>query len=366
LTDKHRPLILSAILALLCAYGAFELFGPPKVHIVGNRIVKSNYNFIYEHWMEEKLTELRKQEGLEGLRKGCPSEFELFLRLCDWTRNQWKFSEPVPYPLCNAVDILKDIRSGRTGGFCGQYAYVLADVLKSMGYFSVRYLELWSDKGVSHFALEVWSDDYQKWMVLDPTNNCYFRFPGSKVPANAYDVQNALRGREAVEAVLISGVSKVLDDAPKKADLKSLLPFYANFAVSLRSDLMRHTKFLTAGDRLKTFLYLAGPNTSGKGPFYDMIPYANVTQRVEDLYYDCNSVRVEPEAHRDRVLLRFYTDSSMPSFKGFLLRPGRDAEEIFVPYQVEATRRRKIKEFFVTPVNMAGIRGVSKEIDIDW
>jgi len=142
---KHM-LLAALILILLLAFGLWRTLQPDIRITVGFvSAPKSNFHFIPEHWKESKLRQLRDAEGFKDiLHQG---QLDLFLKLCDWTHRQWKTSVPDPYPLSNAIDILADIRSGKTGGFCGQYAYVLADVLKAMGFFAVRYVELWSGKG---------------------------------------------------------------------------------------------------------------------------------------------------------------------------------------------------------------------------
>ena len=155
-----------------------------EVRISCERIRLSNFPFHYEHWKEQRLFQLRNQENFREI--SGRNQFEYFLKLCDWTHRQWQRSVPDPYPLSNAIDILADIRSKKTGGFCGQYAYVLADVLKSLGFFAVRYVELWSGSGESHFVVEAWSDQYQKWAILDPDNNLFYEIEGSGRPASAH------------------------------------------------------------------------------------------------------------------------------------------------------------------------------------
>ena len=308
---SRRMWILAGVL-LVCViiYVSGILTPTVKIEIKRTKIVKSNYDFIYEHWKEEKLNMLRESEDFVKINE--PSQFKIFLKLCDWVHRQWSRSIPAPYPLCNAIDILKDIRSGKTGGFCGQYAYVLADVLKSMGFFNVRYVELWSNRGKnqSHFVVEVWSDRYEKWLILDPDYNLYYEIISSGLPANAFEIRQSLYGGEAVAARSADPSQTIKED--------ELTHLYANFATSLRSDLLRHTKPLTIGDRFNMFLFFRDKNTSD---FYPAggVPYSHVTDRKEDIYFDCNAVRVEYSRDPDTkdVNFSFYTDSSMPNFKGF-------------------------------------------------
>lgn len=369
-TSPSRPAILLAVLLLLVALYFSGVLAPGgvKVQIKKETFARSNYHFVHEHWSEKKLEELRDSEDYVKLKD--PDQFRYFLKLCDWTHRQWKRSIPDPYPLSNAVDILKDIRSGKTGGFCGQYAYVLGDVLKSLGFFNVRYVELWSNKqkNKSHFVIEVWCDTYEKWVILDADYNIYYELTGSGIPANAYEIRESLFRGPGVKARAI--------DPGEAADIKDdeQIDLYGNFAVSLRSDLMRHLKPLTIGDRFRTFLFFIDKNT---GDFYartgvsgaGKIPYSHITDRKEDIYYDCNSVRVEytVEEGTGDVILFFFTDGSMPHFRFFSI--SRDGGKNWEPVQGNRYRVKKQKgtvELQVTPVNVYRRPGCTNTVTIQF
>ncbi len=348
-----RLLILLAVL-LICIIIYFSGVLAPtgvEVEIQRKTIVKSNYDFIYEHWKEEKLEQLRGNEDFVKIRES--DQFKYFLKLCHWVQQQWERSIPDPYPLSNAIDILADIRSGKTGGFCGQYAYVLGDVLKSLGFFNVRYVELWSSrsKDTTHFVVEAWSDQFEKWIILDPDYNIYYEIEHSGIPANAHDIRQSLFKGPKVKARSIDPSRQVKEDEN--------IHLYANFAVSLRSDLMRHTKPLTIGDRFHMFIFFIDKHTtdfySGGG-----IPYTHVTERKEDLYFDCNAARAEYEVDENTgdVILSFFTEGSMPHFKHFAV--SKDTGKTWNPlrgnqYRVE--KSRKPVTLLVTPVNMYGRPG---------
>lgn len=359
---SRRMLILAGVLLVCVIIYVSGILSPTtvKVEIKRTKIVKSNYNFIYEHWKEEQLNILRESEGLVKFNES--SQFKLFLKLCDWVHRQWARSIPDPYPLSNAIDILKNIRSGKTGGFCGQYAYVLADVLKSMGFFNVRYIELWSNRGKnqSHFVVEVWSDRFEKWVILDPDYNLYYEIKNSGLPANALEIRQSLYGGEAVAARSADLSQTVKEDEQ--------VHLYANFAVSLRSDLMRHKKPLTIGDRFNMFLFFKDKNTSD---FYPAggVPYTHITERKEDIYFDCNAVRVEYTIYpnMEDVSLLFFTDSSMPNFKGFSISKDLGKSWVELPgYRLKVIKSKQPVTFLVTPVNMYGRFGCINTINIEF
>jgi hypothetical protein len=309
----NRLFVLIVILLAAAALYFSGLLTPGQIQIDIKKevFIRSNFNFIAEHWSEQKLEQLREREDYKDLQG--VHQFDLFLKLCNWVHNQWQRSVPNPYPLNNALDILNDIRSKKTGGFCGQYAFVLADVLKSLGFFNVRYVELWSNNGRSHFVVEVWSDMYQKWLVLDADYNIYYEMVDTKIPTGSLEVRASLFGGPDVVARSAVKGTKVAGNLQKE--------LYANFAVSMRSDLMRNTRPLTVGDRFRTFVFFKDKHTNPR--FYgQMIPYRLITSRIQDLYYDCNFVRIthKESIGEKQVWFAFSTESSMPHFKSFMVR----------------------------------------------
>ncbi|MCP4155162.1 MAG: transglutaminase domain-containing protein [bacterium] len=362
--EKKQFMRYTILLLLLAAALVLFFFGTWKndhvtVDIFKTEITKSNFDFIHEHWQEKQLFQLKEEENFKEIP--AKSQWDLFLKLCDWTYKQWKVGNPDPYPLSNGIAILKEIRSGRTSGFCGQYAYVLADVLKSMGFFNVRYVELWSNKRKrkSHFAVEVWCDQYSKWVILDPTYHVYFQLADG-VPANAFEIREALFGGPAVKTRSIGNDPKITD--------QHYMDYFANFAVSLRSDLLRHTTPLTTKDRFNMFLFYKDSRT--KPGFYgEKIPYRLISQRKADLYYDCNTTAIEhvEDPVTGDVVLFFLTGGSTPNFRNFVI--SIDSGKTW--QNLTGNRYRAAKQegpFFllVATVNMYGRPGHINKIHIQW
>ncbi|MBN2346572.1 MAG: transglutaminase domain-containing protein [Candidatus Aminicenantes bacterium] len=353
-----RRLVLPlAVTAALLAILSVWLARRPGVRISTSPVSarKSNYDFIPEHWKESKLRALREQEDFKDI--SASDQLDLFLNLCDWTHRQWPTSVPDPYPLSNAIDILADIRAGKTGGFCGQYAYVLADVLKAMGFFAVRYVELWSDGGESHFLVEAWSDQFAKWMILDPGENIYYAFAGSGLPAHALEVR-AARGQP-------EGIAARSADASRSHRGRHKMHLYANIAFSTRSDLMRLARPLTVRDRFDMFVLFKDGN-SDPDAFGGRIPYTRTTSRVEDIYFDCNYARVEHRIDRTRgeIHFAFYTDGSMFNFARFAVSTDQGKNWRPSGAEMALPLGKGAESFWVAPVNMAGRFGRPTRVEI--
>lgn len=162
-----------------------------------NGTVSPGLPFRYESPWVSRLNELGLRERLDEVVGGSASEFQrVIVRLRDWVAAQFPTTYPDPYPPWDALVILDWIRSGITGGFCGQYAQIF---LQSLAYLGVpaRYVEIGhTENPYSHFLTEVWSREYDKWVLMDPNYNVHFE--GDGIPLSALEIHTALlRGAAA-------------------------------------------------------------------------------------------------------------------------------------------------------------------------
>ena len=155
-------------------------------------IMDRSWQYIFEDYSHPELTSLKNRENLDEVVSSGKNEFEKMLLLCDWTNSQWKNSKPYFYPIWNANIILKNIRSGHTGGFCAQYSVVFLQGCLSLGW-QARYIEI-NTKGfqAGHFNVEVWSNQFNKWIIFDPFFNCYFLLEDQTNPLSALEIHDSL------------------------------------------------------------------------------------------------------------------------------------------------------------------------------
>jgi hypothetical protein len=108
------------------------------------------------------LARFRQSENLDRVVSGASTDEERARKLMHWTRAQFEPGRPDPYPPPNAMTTLSEIRSGRTGGFCAQYAFVLVQALQSFGR-PARVVTI-----EDHEVVETWLADEARWTMLDP------------------------------------------------------------------------------------------------------------------------------------------------------------------------------------------------------
>src|ERR1041384_4987389 len=155
--------------------------------------VESEYSkrFKFDSFANPKLKELRERYKLEEVIAPGRDEFDQQVRLMDWTHNRFKkFGKPSTNAR-GAIEILRDIEGGETF-FCAQYAKVLVSAAASLGWID-RELALRRHQGTAaggsteHSTTEIWSNQYGKWVMLDPTANMFLEKDG--VPLNAWEIR---------------------------------------------------------------------------------------------------------------------------------------------------------------------------------
>ncbi len=157
----------------------------------------------YETFTTPRLAEFAARERLDAVLAGVSSEFEGILRLKDWVAAQWPVGLPNPYPPWDAMIILDMIRAGETGGFCGQYSQVYLQALAAYG-IPARYVEMGTaENPIAHFSTEVWSNDFNKWVLMDAHFNLHFERDG--VPQSALQVHEAFVLGEDGDLAIVPG-----------------------------------------------------------------------------------------------------------------------------------------------------------------
>jgi hypothetical protein len=208
----------------------------------------------FEPLSHPRLAELAGRENLVSVVKDAHDEFETILRLKEWTAKQFQHSMPDPYPPWDAITILDWIRGGTTGGFCAQYAQVFLQALASLG-FQGRYVEIGSDSNpFAHFVMEVWSNQFNKWVVMDVDYNMHFERNG--LPLSALEVHQALVRSELSDVVSVAGEVREGHGSPEAWPLK-LAELYYHLRVHLKAN------------------HLSAPDEPAFDRFNDMVEYAN-------------------------------------------------------------------------------------------
>jgi len=224
--------------------------------------VKHQRRFRFSFDDPSVLQFLRKRERLDLLLEGSKSDMEVFKRLMSWVRSQWTPGRPDPYPPIDAIAILDKIRRGETGGFCAQYCFVLCQALQSLGY-KARYVTI---KG--HEVIEVWSSEFQKWVMLDPTYEIYVK--KDWIPLSVIEIHDFSFRKEPL----------VICSTRTLPDQGEYLSRFKNFAVWIKNDHVSFPINFYDIERYKVYFL-----NSIEERLY-IPPQSLYTSFVEDLYFN--------------------------------------------------------------------------------
>ncbi len=128
---------------------------------------------------------------------GAMSDFDTIVALRNWSRNVCPEFGTKSIDTNDPSEILQYFEAGG-GGACGSIGVVYVSALLAHGY-RARLVQLIRDPNDvlfwttgpydTHIEVEVYSPDHAKWIVSDPTFNCWFHRPDSNVPLSVRELQ---------------------------------------------------------------------------------------------------------------------------------------------------------------------------------
>ena len=270
-----------------------------------------NHPFAYEDYFTHQIELLRRDYGLPDVIFESQNAFEATLRLRTWTRSRWEHGTPkhVHFQF-DALDLLQRAAKGERF-FCSEYATTFVQALASVGLVG-RYVALLD----GHATAEVWSDDWQKWIVMDPTFDCYYMQRATaeqkEEPLSAWDIHR----------LLISGKTDTIDvkEGPYTY-VGAAIPtnggtsLYQHFAVRMRNDWYsnRYPHWHPKGNSIMNSLEWQDAFTRND------IRIAKETGRIGDLYWPLNRVafQFQPLTATSQPTLRVKLVTLTPNFSFF-------------------------------------------------
>jgi hypothetical protein len=154
--------------------------------------VESDYTrrFKFDAFDNPKLKALRERYHFDDIVASGKTEFDRQLLLLDWANHQLKkFGKPTS-PARGALEILAANDAGNTF-FCAHYGDLFVSAAASMGWvdraMALRRPDHIGSGSTEHTSTEIWSNQYRKWIMLDPTFAMYVEKDG--VPLSAYELR---------------------------------------------------------------------------------------------------------------------------------------------------------------------------------
>jgi len=253
---------------------------------------------------------------------GGKDEFERQVLLLDWVCNRFeKFGRPSAEPR-GALEILSDVERGHTF-FCAQYADVFVSAAASLGWvdrsLALRRPDNVGSGSTEHSSTEIWSNQFGKWVMFDPTFAMYAEQDGQ--PLSAYELRQAWFVGEGKQLTFVMGK----DRRPyRKADMPVLRKRFAGFG-DLALDPSAVNVYAFIGYVPNTNLMDAGPDYGQMFIVQDKLCDGTKWHKrqvparpAEEPYFPIGqaAISLTPAGSAMRVELKTLT----PNFKTFLVR----------------------------------------------
>ncbi len=344
-------------------------------------IAYSSTGFTYQSADEPMNKTVIERDDLDSLVKSASGEFDAIVKILDYVSRRWLWGEPfIEYPKWNTIDISERIQSVGRGGMCIQFASYLAHALTVMG-FQARHVNI-----IAHEVVEVWSNDFDKWIYLDPTQgvNVYQYYTDTGIPLSILDMHKAYYE--------LYGVTSPIDWMKEPSAWRTLKLDYTRLPISFSTTDPRielahkdwggyysNAEFMRMMPR-NDFSTTTIPEPLQQGSvqwpwdgylnWYDelappKLQYSKHTDRVCDFWPAINRVRYEavPEINGDLVYLTMITFT--PGFKTFQVRidggAWKDSDDRCV-WRLHAGPNR----IEMRAVSGFGVAGPPSHIELNW
>lgn len=154
----------------------------------------SSHDGIFEHNDKDYLKNLKAYVAAKGFNPNEKSELDFVVSALKWVSQQWSH-DGINHPPDDfkALDILKAVHDKKEQYRCVEYGIVLSEMLQAYG-FTARIVGLramdvaYGGWGRGHVAMEVWLNDIEKWIFLDPQFGAYLYTSDKTKPLNFFEI----------------------------------------------------------------------------------------------------------------------------------------------------------------------------------
>lgn len=363
-----RTKILLALFLAVGFCGYAPLSSIQTLNLESGHIATTTYAVQEDPWQHPRLRRLRQSEKIDEVVAPGRSQFEKIVLLRAWARRQWDSGpQPFYYPAWDALEILDLARRRRNKAFCAQYAVLFLQSARSLG-LHARYLDL------GHFIASVWSDEFNRWVVMDPTNDLHYEKGGE--PMGDWElIRAAWSGRVAGIEIVGPG------SARRPASSAELAPFRAlkvcmlndqltNPAVmiqngkkrvlALESDYRRYP--LVGKERIGYGNYCLGWKEGEEAPADPASPHSGERDDFRQALNQTVLLVADEREDQGVLKLRLFTETA-PEFQAFVGGPEGQAPGDLTPH-IQWNLRPGFNAFTARVRTAAGWLGPASRINV--
>ena len=245
----------------------------------------SLYQFQYADTIgNEYLKELRTSYNLEQLTAGDTDEFAKIKTILDWTSKQWEHNGNNTPSKHDALTILAEARQGKQFR-CVEYGIVATAAHNSIG-IPARTLGLKTRdvekvmRGAGHVVTEVYSNQFGKWIYIDPQFNIIPTLNGA--PLTGVEFQKAIYTKDP-GLTLINKQGEVGKE-DSESYIKWIGKYLFYFDILFDQKTMNADKFSSINGMTKLTLVPAGHKEPLIFQRSSKINYSYYTNSLNDFY----------------------------------------------------------------------------------
>ena len=162
-----------------------------NIHVIDaeNEPIKySSINWEWEQWNRPEFQVLKKRENIDEIIAGSRTQFNAQVKILDAIAKRWKWAlATVDFPGWDALSVLDRLDNHGAGGNCITFNNLIGGICMAYGW-QARLVNV-----VGHEIIEVWNDDYGKWVLLDgafdpDTQNVYQYDAKTAEPLNTLEL----------------------------------------------------------------------------------------------------------------------------------------------------------------------------------
>ncbi len=348
----------------------------------------SSYEQQYDSVDNEMLKKLREWYPLDEVVKKGHTELDKLRLLAAWI-NEFRYSPPqldseryrshvignrtTHWAPNNAVWSLDMFSrkyghlNRRYGAHCHDYNIAFVGCCKALGYIARPLLmDRQFPSSGGHSFPEVWSNEFNKWIYLDPYRHQYYAYADS-TPANTFELHEAQFDSLLFKRIFTIRLDR--DLAPPKDRGRGIPPDvseapigYHAFSIWKRFNLMDEPAPYPIWDGVNTFRWdgrIWYQDT--RAMFYPEFTYN--TNRPEDMYWGVNQCFIQPEYYGNGAV-KVELSNNMPHFKCYEVRfnNGNSWKQYTGDFLWQLDSGKNSME--VRPVNLYGIPGSPNHLSI--
>ena len=377
-TDPLQSPRLRAVRIEAAPVGPDEWTGRLRVIEEHNeKIVRTSIPFEYEPLDHPRLKQLRQAYRLDEVARGATNELDLMLRLAQWACNAWDWPNHITeqYPPWDALEILKPYKDGKpTGGFCLQFNLIFLQACESFG-FPGRVISISQGPrqqkcpGGGHEIVELWSNDWKKWVYVDGALAWYIVDDKTGTPLSIRELRQrqlpTLRG-DPIDPVRVI-------DAPRTRNKQFLwkglggpepLNWYLELRMIPRSNFLQEQSPLPLNQGTEEWTWTGHHVWTDADAPAGLVFGRRVSKRA-DFDWTLNQAHYVLNAATTPGVFRVHLDTETPSFDGYLAEID-GGEKKSVASSFEWNLHPGSNSLRVRPRNVTGREGIASWIVVEY